>query len=465
MDNASAQPGLLARLGLHRPELRAWAMYDWANSAMVTIVIATVYPLFFSAMVVAGEPHLEPEDARHLATSRHGVASAIAILIAAVISPILGAVADFTAAKKRMLGTFMGIGIAAVACMYFIQHGQWMFAAVLFILANVGATGSFVFYDALLPHVAREEEMDRVSTAGYALGYIGGGMLLAVCLLMIMQPQLFGLPAGDDLEPAEATLPARLSFVAVAVWWLLFSIPMFVRVAEPPRKLETGERPDQNPFKVAFSRLHETFSELRQFRNAFLLLVAFLLYSDGINTIIRMAAIYGEERGIEQGVMIGAILVTQFVGIPFTFLFGMLAGWIGTRRCVFLGLFVYMLITVLGFFMSTAAHFIALAVMVGMVQGGTQALSRSLFASMIPRYKSGEFFGFFGVMDKFAGMLGVGLMTLIAYATGQTRFGILGVIVFFIAGAILLKLVNVAEGQRIAREVEAEARPAPESAL
>jgi MFS transporter, UMF1 family len=459
-DTRATREGLLERLGLHRPELRAWAMYDWANSAMITVVIATVYPLFFSALVASAEPHLGEEEAAQLATVRHGIATYIAIVVAAVISPVLGAVADYTAAKKRLLGLFMGIGIAAVACMYLIQHGQWLFAATLFVLANIGATASFVFYDGLLPHVADEKEMDRVSTAGFALGYVGGGTLLAACLVLIMRPAWFGLPAGPGISPDQATLPARLSFVAVAFWWLIFSIPLFLRVREPPKMFEPGERPALNPFRVAFSRLYETFSELRQFRHAFLLLAAFLLYSDGINAIIRMAVIYGGERGIPQAVMIAAILVTQFVGIPFTFAFGLLAGWIGARRAIFMGLCVYMTITVLGFFMTTAAHFIALAVMVGMVQGGTQALSRSLFASMIPKYKSGQFFGFFGVMDKFAGALGVGLMTVVARATGETRYGILGVIVFFIIGALLLRRVNVPEGQRTARAAEAKARVA-----
>jgi MFS transporter, UMF1 family len=456
VDAVSHPPGLLERLGLHRPELRAWAMYDWANSAMVTVIITAVYPLFFRAMVAA-DLEGDPEQAKALATSRHGIATFIAIVVAAVLAPVLGAVADYTAAKKRMLGTFMGVGVAAVACMFFIQHGQWLFAATLFVIANIAATGSFVFYDALLPHVAREEEMDRVSTAGFALGYVGGGLLLGGLLLVILYPGTFGLPHGAGLTPQEGTLPTRLAFVAVAVWWLLFSIPLFLKVREPARKLEADELPGQNPFKVAFSRLAETFGALREFRNAFLLLLAFLLYSDGINAIIRMAADYADHLSIPQGTIIGAILMTQFIGIPFTFVFGMLAGRFGAKRCVFAGIFVYMGVSVLGFLMTTATHFILLAAMVGMVQGGTQALSRSLFASMIPRYKSGELFGFFGVIDKFAGALGVGLIVILTGLTGQPRWGILGIILLFIAGAFLLKLVNVEEGRRIARETEARA--------
>jgi MFS transporter, UMF1 family len=455
-DTASQPPRLLERLGLHRPELRAWAMYDWANSAMVTVIITAIYPLFFRAMVAA-DLDGGVEQAKAVATSRHGIATFIAIVIAAVLAPILGAVADYTGGKKRLLGMFMGVGVAAVACMFFIHHGQWLFAATLFVIANIAATGSFVFYDALLPHVAREDEMDRVSTAGFALGYVGGGVLLAVLLLVILFPGAFGLPHGENLTPRESTLPTRLAFVAVAVWWLVFSIPLFLKVREPARKLEADERPGLNPLKVAFARLAETFGALREFRNALLLLVAFLLYSDGISAIIRMAADYADHLRIPQGTIIGAILMTQFIGIPFTFLFGMLAGRIGAKACVFLGIFVYMGVSVLGFLMSTATHFMLLAALVGMVQGGTQALSRSLFASMIPRYKSGELFGFFGVIDKFAGALGVGLIVILTGLTGQPRWGILGIILLFIIGAVLLKMVNVEEGRRIARETEARA--------
>jgi MFS transporter, UMF1 family len=459
-DPGASRMGLLERLGLHRPELRAWAMYDWANSAMVTVIITAVYPLFFRIMVAA-DMGGNPENAKVAAQSRHGIASFIAIVIAAGIAPVLGAVADYTAAKKRLLGLFMGVGVAAVGCMFFIRHGEWLFAATLFVIANVAATGSFVFYDSLLPHVAREEEMDRVSTAGFALGYIGGGVLLAALVLLIARPGLFGLPDGENLAPGERTLPMRLSFLVVAVWWLLFSIPLFLKVREPARKLEPDERPGQNPFKVAFARLAETFAELRQFRNAFLLLIAFLMYSDGISAIIRMAGNYADNLEIATTTIISAILITQFIGIPFTFLFGMLAGRIGAKNCVYLGITVYIAVAVLGFFMATAAHFILLAVLVGIVQGGTQALSRSLFASMIPRYKSGELFGFFGVIDKFAGAIGVALMVILGRLTGQQRWGILGIVLLFIAGAWVLRMVNVEEGRQAAQEAEGQVGVSP----
>jgi UMF1 family MFS transporter len=422
-------------------------MYDWANSAVLTIIVTAVYPVFFSSYAAAG-------FSREVATFRHGIATTIGLAIVAVLAPVLGAMADHTAMKKRMLGTFMGVGVTAIVLMFFIGQGNWLFAAGLFVLANIGANGSFVFYDALLPHVAPTDELDRVSTAGYALGYIGGGLLLAASLAVIVNPGWIGIPTGDDVSPALASLPARLSFVAVAVWWVVFAIPLFRRVPEPAvRTLSEAER-EQSAVRAALSRLRRTTRELRRYRNAFVMLLAFLIYNDGIGTIIRMAGIYGTEIGIEQGALIGAIVLVQFVGIPFAFLFGGLAGWIGTKRAIFLGLAVYAGISMVGYFMTTATHFFILAGLVGMVQGGTQALSRSLFGSMIPRHESGEFFGLFAVFEKFAGIVGPGVFSLMILLTGSSRSAILSVILFFVVGGLLLLVVNVEQGQTAAREAE-----------
>jgi UMF1 family MFS transporter len=334
--------------------------------------------------------------------------------------------------------------------MFFIHHGDLNLASILFTLSLVGVAGSFVFYEALLPHIARRNEIDRVSAAGYALGYVGGGVLLALNLAWIQRPDWFGLPAGPGLTESQATLPVRLAFLSVAVWWVVFSLPLFRRVPEPPPRLEPDERRGENPVKVALIRLGETFRELRSYRNAFLLLLAFLIYNDGIQTIIKMATAYGTEIGIGQSALIGAILLVQFVGIPCTFLFGMVAGRIGAKRALFLGLMVYAAISVLGYFMKTATHFYVLAGLVGTVQGGTQALSRSLFASMIPQHKSGEFFGFFSVFEKFAGIFGPLIFAGTIATTGSSRNAILSVIGFFVVGGALLNLVNVEEGQRAA---------------
>jgi UMF1 family MFS transporter len=431
----------LERLGLHRPELRAWAMYDWANSAFWATVIL-IFPIYFIRVASPGVPVAT-------ATTRYATATTIAMTIVALLSPVLGAIADFAGIKKKMLAIFIAIGVASTAGMYFIGPGEWRLAAVLYVLGNIGVSGAQAFYDSLLPHVAREEEVDRVSSAGYALGYLGSGMLMAVNLLMIQKPHLFGLA-----DPESAM---RYSFLSVAVWWLVFSIPLFWKVPEPPRRLEADESAHQNPLVVGFTRLGETLRELRRYRPAFLLLVAFLLYNDGINTIIRMASPYGTELGLSQGVLIGSLLIVQFVGIPFSFLFGNLAARIGAKRGIVLGLSVYIVITIAAYFMKTALHYFLLCMAVGMVMGGTQALSRSLFSTMIPRHKSSEFFGFFGVFDKFAGILGPALFGAVIAATGSGREAILTLVVFFVLGLALLAKVDVEAGQRGAREAEAGA--------
>jgi UMF1 family MFS transporter len=417
-------------------------MYDWANSAMVCTIITAVFPIYYSKVACAS---FKPE----VASFWLAVATTIGMVIIAVISPFLGAFADYTAQKKRLLAVFLALGLVSVAAMYFINTGDWLLASALFILANIGANGSFVFYDALLPHVASDDEIDRVSTAGYALGYLGGGLLLALNLAWIQKPGWFGLPS----EP-QTTLPVRLAFLSVAVWWLVFSIPLFRFVPEPKAIVEPQEHQSESPLRAAMGRLAETARDLRRYRNGFLMLLAFLIYNDGIGTIIRMATIYGAEIGIDQGSMIASILIVQFVGIPCSFLFGALAGRIGAKRSILLGLLAYTGICVVGYSMRTAAHFLSLAILVGMVQGGTQALSRSLFASLIPRNRSGEYFGFFAVVEKFAGILGPASFAVINLLTGSSRGAILGVIGFFAVGGLLLSMVNVDEGQRQARDDE-----------
>ena len=452
-------PSLLSRLALDRPELRAWAMYDWAASAMQTTIMVAVFPIYFIREAGAGVS--EP-----VANQYWAISNSIAVAIIALVSPVLGAVADFTAAKKRFLAAFTTLGVAAVAGLFFVQRGDLLLAATLFVLGVVGASGAFVFYESLLPHIAREEEIDRVSSAGYALGYIGGGVLLALNLAWILAPGAFGLPSGDGLDARAASLPARLAFLSVAVWWALFSIPLFRRVPEPRRALEPDESQRANPIRAAFTRLGETFRELKGYRQAFLMLVAFLVYNDGITTIQKMATAYGTEIGIPRDSLITAILIVQFVGVPFALLFGLLAGRIGAKRSIFLGLLVYGGISILGYHMRTAAHFYLLAILVGMVQGGTQALSRSLFALLIPRHKSGEFFGFYSVFSKFAGIFGPLLFAWVIGTSGSSRPAILAVIVFFAVGALLLSLVDVEEGERVARAAEGALVPAaPPSGL
>jgi len=441
MARDTRRPSFVERLGLGRPELRAWAMYDWANSAFVTTVIAAVFPIYYEKVAAAGL-------SASVAIYRYGLATTIALAVLALMAPPLGALADVASAKKRLLALFQGIGIAATVGMFFIYRGDWLLALGLFVVANIGISGAFTFYDSLLPHIARKDELDQVSTAGYALGYLGGGLLLALNLLWIQKPEWFGL--------ADSEAASRLSFLSVAVWWLLFSLPLFRRVPEPIRQFKAGDHASGGLVAASFTRLGQTLRDLRRYRQALLMLVAFLVYNDGINTIIRMAALYGSQIGIARGDLITALLLVQFAGIPFAFLFGRVAAWVGPKRAIFFSLGVYVVVSILGYFMKTALHFYLLSILVATVQGGSQALSRSLFAAMIPRHKSSEFFGFFAVFEKFAGIIGPLVFASMVGATGSSRIAVLSVAAFFVTGSILLAFVNVPEGERLARDAEGE---------
>ena len=380
-----------SRFGLGSPALRGWALYDWANSAFATTIMAAFLPVYFSTVV-------GKELGETVATVYWGYTTATALALIAILSPVLGAMADYLGAKKRFLAVFMGFGVTFTACLWFIGEGEWVLTSTIFILANIGFAGANVFYEALLPSLARGDEIDRVSTAGYAIGYFGGGVLLAVNAAWYMSPESFGFSGGDQA--------VRASFVSVAVWWAVFSIPLFRSVREPSPRLDRTESGDLNPVRVGFARVGRTLREIRKHPDLFVFLLAFLIYNDGVGTIIKMASIYGAEVGIETPHLIGALILVQFVGVPFTFAFGQFASRVSSRHGIYVCLVVYSLISVLGFFMNAAWHFWALALSVASVQGGVQGLSRSLFASMIPAGRATEFFGFYSVSSKFAGIAG-----------------------------------------------------------
>jgi MFS transporter, UMF1 family len=424
---------VLERFGLHRPELRAWAMYDWANSAFYLVIVTAVFPIFFQQVAASG---LSAETA----TFRFSITTAVALGLVAVSAPVLGALADFLAWRKRLMAGFVALGVAATACMFLIRDGDWALAAVLFGIGNFAVATSFVFYDSFLPHIARGDEMDRVSTAGYALGYLGSGLLLVGFLPGIQE---------------NFAVVARLAFIGVAVWWGVFSLPLFLRIPEPPRQIEADEVDAGSAVRVSFQRLKETFLEIKTYRQAFQMLLAMLIYNDGIGTIVRMAGIYAVERGIDRKHAVAAILLVQFVGIPFAFLFGALAGRIGAKKSILGALAVFTVVCIVAYNLKTTTEFYVIAIMVGAVQGGAQALSRSLFASMIPRHKASEFFGFFSVFEKFAGIFGPLIFGSMIVATGSTRGAILSVIAFFILGGAILAFVDVDAGRRHAREMEA----------
>ena len=426
----------LARGGLVTPEQRAWAWYDCGNSAYFTTVVTAVFPAFFASYAASGMSASE-------ATTRFGVITTVAMIIVALAAPVMGAYGDVTARRKQLLVIFAGLGILSTFLLTTITEGGWQWAAVVFILGNLGVSGSLVFYDSMLPSVAKPHETDRVSSAGYALGYLGGGLLLTLNLAWILQPQLFGL--------SGTVAATKLSFASVGVWWLIFMVPLWRTVTEPPRVLAESERGSERPIRASWARLAKTFNEIRHYRQAFLMLLAMLVYQDGIQTIIRFAGIYGAEVGVGQAQQIAAFAMVQILGVPFAFIFGSLGTTMGTKRAIFLALGVYAVAATLGYFMTNATHFFILAGLVATVQGGAQALSRSLFARVIPAAKTSEYFGFYAVVERFATILGPLVFTLSSVLTGSSRSAVLGMIAFFVVGGWLLARVDVEEGERAAR--------------
>jgi len=416
---------------LYKRTVNAWVMYDWANSAFATTVMAGFMPVYFSAM--ATEAGLSGQQA----TSAWGYTVTIALVIIALLAPGMGAMADRMGGKKHFLTVFAVIG-AVASIMLYLPHGDmYQLGGLIYVIGNIGFAGANIFYNSLLTHIAKKGDIDQISTKGYAMGYLGGGILLVINALMAMFPSMFGIP--------DASMAARLSFVTVGLWWLVFSIPLWRHVPEPEvffeEKMDFGKA-----MRTGFGELAKTFQKIRTYPEAFKLLLAFWLYNDGIGTIIKMATAYGSEIGIEQDMMIGALALVQFVGIPFSFLFGSLAKKFGTKNMILAGLGLYSLISIGGYFMNTALHFWILAFMVGLVQGGTQALSRSLFGAMIPKKRSGEFFGFFSMSDKFAGIVGPLVFAWVGSMTGTSRFGIMSLLIFFVLGGMLLIKVDVPKG-------------------
>ena len=304
----------LRRFALDRPEARAWALYDWANSAFWTTVITAVFPVYY------GEIARDLPDEQ--SSFRFQLATTLALVAIALAAPILGTMADVRALKKRLFTLFVLLGSGATLGLYCVGPGDWLLGLVLFALGNVGAAGSMVFYDAFLPFVARDEEVDALSSSGFALGYLGGGLMLGLNSAMVLKPAWFGFPVGEGADP---TLPARVALASVGVWWLVFTIPFWRRVREPARLLEADETADQPLLTTSLQRLRETFGELRRYKQAFLVLVAALIYSDGILTMIRMASLYATERGLGPEVVLGTFLGVQFLGIPCALVFGQLA--------------------------------------------------------------------------------------------------------------------------------------------
>lgn len=415
--------------------VNGWVMYDWANSVFATTIMAAVLPVYYSS-VAAG--NLAPNEA----TARWAFTTTIALIIVAILSPILGAMADFSGAKKRYFTYFVIIGITGAAFLILVSTGDWVLASLCYIVGSIGFSGANVFYDSLLPHITTPDEIDQVSSRGYAMGYLGGGIMLAVNLAMIML-------APDNLTEWMS----RISFVMVAIWWLIFTIPIWRNVPEPPRRIQKGEE-GFNPFQASFNRLYLTFKDLKKYKELMKFIVAFWLYNNGIGTIIYMATIYGTELGFSSATTIGTLLMVQFVAIPFSFLFGWLGKKMGTKRAILLSLSVYSVIAIGGYFLMEEWHFWILGFGVATVQGGSQALSRSLFGRMMPKSKSAEFYAFFSVSEKIAGTVGPLVFGVVSTLMGNSRLSIVSLIIFFITGGLLLSAVKEKDAIAIAEAEE-----------
>ena len=405
--------------------LWSWALYDAGNSAFATIVIAGFFPVCFKTLWSGGA------DAA-LSTARLGLANTIAACLLVVIAPVLGALADAAHTRKTMLGIFTLIGIAASAGLALVPHGSWAAAAVVYSAGLVGFSGGMVFYDALLPGLAPRHLLDRVSALGYALGYISGGVLLGGCVLLTLNPQRFGL----DSETAVRTV-----FVLAALWWLIFALPLFLHVPEPCSAPSQRIGPS---IKQGLRELATTLRAVRAHRQIWLFLLAYWCYIDGVDTVIRMAVDYGMALGFSSADLIVALLITQFIGFPCALVFGRLGTHWDTKKALLLAIGAYCIIVLWGMRMQNVREFFALAVLVGVFQGGIQSLSRSFYARIIPEKQPGQFFGFFNMVGKWATILGPALMGLVTLATGSHRIGIASLLVFFIAGALLLIRVKPA---------------------
>ena len=417
---------------MDRKRVVSWALYDWANSAFATTVMAGFFPIFF-------EKYWSNPNNINDSTFYLGLSNSAGSLIVAALAPFLGAIADRGSAKKKFLFMFAFLGILMTGGLWMVGQGQWQLAALLYMVGCIGFAGGNVFYDSLLPSVSEKKKVDFVSSLGYSLGYIGGGILFLVNVLMYQYPQWFGIPDG--------TVAVKLSFLSVAVWWAIFSIPIFIYVPEPSSEptIKFGEAITQG-----WLQLKRTFKELKQMKIIGTFLLSYWLYMDGVDTIIRMAVKVGSSMGFEAGDMIIALLMVQFIGFPAALVFNWFASKIGPKNAVLIAIIFYTVGTCFAYFMTTRLHFFLLAGMIGLFQGGIQALSRSLFSRLVPEGKEGEFFGFYNMLGKFAAVIGPILLGTVTLVTGDVRIGLLSIVALFIAGGLILSRVDFDEGERLA---------------
>ena len=426
-----------------------WAIYDWANSAFATAVMAGFFPIFFKEYWSYGADV-------NMSTARLGLGNSIAGIIVALMAPVLGAIADKGSVKKKLLIFFAYLGVLMTAALFLVQKGDWGWAIFVYVMGIIGFSGANIFYDSLLPSVADEDKIDYISGLGYAMGYLGGGLLFLVTVFMTLLPEKFGL---SDAETA-----VRYAFILVASWWGLFTIFTILWVQEE----QTATTPPRGVSFIAdgFRQLIGTFKKIRHLRTVLLFLVAYWFYIDGVDTIIRMAVDYGMSIGFSSNDLIVALLITQFVGFPSALVFGKLGQRWSVRKSIFIAIGIYIFITIWGTMMTTKQDFYILAIIVGLVQGGIQALSRSYYSRLIPKNQVAEYYGFYNMVGKFATILGPALMGIVGLIArrvlmppfptpeqivhvGQlaSRWGISSISLLFIIGAILFFFVDEEKGR------------------
>jgi UMF1 family MFS transporter len=425
-----------------KKSIYSWALYDWANSAFATTVMAGFFPIFFA------QYWSNPENLS-ISTFYLGLGNSVASIIVVLLAPILGAIADRGTYKKRFLVFFAFLGVLMTAGLALVSQGMWQIALLTYVIATVGFSGANTFYDSLLPAVSNKDNVDYVSAVGYAFGYIGGGILIVINFLMITYPSFFGF--ADSVEGI------KWSFVSVALWWAIFSIPIVLFVKEPKyHKTETTLQ----TIKSGFKQLKNTFNEIRHLKVVFTFLIAYWLYIDGVDTTVRMAADFGITLGFDSTTIMGALVLVQFIAFFATLLYVKFADKIGIKNAIYFAIAAYMVIIFSGYFVTEGWHFYIIAGMIGCFQGGIQTLSRSLYARIIPENKSAQYFGFFNMWGKFAAVIGPLLMGSVTLILNNTiddhvlsaRIGLQSIMILFILGALVLSRVDISEGEKVAKE-------------
>ena len=419
---------------MDKKKVFSWTLYDWANSAFATTVMAGFFPIFF-------EKYWSNPDFVDKSTFYLGLSNSVGSLIVAIMAPFLGAISDTGSTKKKFLFTFAFLGILSTSLLFFVHQGDWQLAAALYVVGAIGFSSGNVFYDSLLPAVAKKPKYDFVSSLGYSMGYLGGGVLFIINILMYQNPHWFGIQ--------DSTTAIRLSFITVAVWWAVFSIPIFLFVPEPKNK---DDIIFSDAVKLGWVQLKTTFSEIKQMRIIGLFLLSYWLYMDGVDTIIRMAGKLALSMGFEASDMLFVLILVQLIGFPAGLLFNWFSSIIKPKNAVLVAILFYTIATGSAYFMTSKIHFYALAAIIGLFQGGIQAISRSLFARLVPLGKEGEFFGFYNMLGKFSAVVGPILLGTVTLVTGNARMGLFALIVLFVGGGLLLTRVDFDEGERIAKE-------------